>query len=524
MTKALEARRFTSSFPLSLPLQVALATVAGALHVFAFAPFGIWPLQLAVLMLLFGLLQSSPSIKSHALLGWAFGFGWYAFGVSWLFTSMHRFGGMPGWLAALAVAALALLLGAFIALMMAGAAWMRARCHCSRPVMLLIVLPTLFAVADWLRGWVFTGFPWIVTGYAHTDSPLAGFAPVLGVYGLGWLAAFIAGALLLALLQMQQRTERLSLRLLLPLAVLLAGSALKTIAWTSPSGAPVSVRLLQGNVAQEMKFDIDRINDTLALYHDLILASPADLIVTPETAIPLLSRYLPADYLPRLQAFAQASGSHLVLGIPMSDGADRYANSVIGLTPTPTAYRYDKHHLVPFGEFIPPGFRWFVDLMHIPLGDFTRGSFVQPALTVKDQRVLPNICYEDLFGEQIAAQLRADPAASILLNLSNIAWFGDSIALPQHLQISRMRALETGRPMLRATNTGVTAVIRADGVVSAQLPSYSRGVLSAQVQGHAGQTPYIRYGNRVIVGLWFVLLAAVILASRKRRSAPPEDH
>ena len=508
MTTTREAARFPLNFAMRLPLQLqlVLAAIAGALHVLAFAPFGLWPLQFALLMLLFSLLQTSPSIKAHAVTGWAFGFGWYVVGVSWLYISMHRFGGMPGWLAGLAVVAMALLLGAFVALMMAAAAWLRARYDLSKSVMLLFVLPMAFALADWLRGWVFTGFPWIVTGYAHTDSPLAGFAPVLGVYGLGWLAALVAGALLLALTQLRQR--RLSWHLLLPLVLLLTGTGLKTMAWTTPSGAPISVRLLQGNVPQEMKFDIDRINDTLSLYHDLVKAGPADLIVTPETAIPLLSRDLPADYLPLLQTYAKTSGSHVALGMPLSDGPAQYANSMLALTPEATQYRYDKHHLVPFGEFIPPGFRWFVELMHIPLGDFTRGAALQAPLQVRDQGVLPNICYEDLFGEQIAAQLRTDAPATILLNISNIAWFGDSIALPQHLQISRMRSLETGRPMLRATNTGTTAVIDAHGVVTAQLAPYTRATLSAQVQGFQGMTPYNRYGNAL-----FLIIAALILAA-----------
>lgn len=495
---------------LNFPLQIALAALAGALHVLAFAPFGIWPLQLALLMLLFGLLQSSPGLRASALLGGAFGFGWYAFGVSWLHTSMHDFGGLPGWLAALAVAALALLLGAFIGLTMAAGTWLQRRFDLSQAAILLAVLPVMLALADWLRSWVFTGFPWIVTGYAHTDSPLAGFAPVLGVYGLGWLAAVVAGALLLAGLQRRPRL------LLLPLALLLAGAGLRQLAWTAPAGAPISVRLLQGNVPQEMKFEVEQLNGTLALYHDMMLAEPADLIVTPETAIPLLSPYLPPDYLPRLQAFAQRTGSHLALGIPMADGGGRYANSLLGLAPgTVTAYRYDKHHLVPFGEFIPFGFRWFVDLMRIPLGDFTRGAFVQAAYSVKDQRVLPNICYEDLFGEQIAAQLRTAAPATILLNLSNIAWFGDSIALPQHLQISRMRALETGRTMLRATNTGTTAVIDPRGVVQAQLTPYTRDALRATVQGYAGMTPYVRFGNGLIVGLFGVILVAAVVAGRR---------
>jgi apolipoprotein N-acyltransferase len=189
-------------------------------------------------------------------------------------------------------------------------------------------------------------------------------------------------------------------------------------------------------------------------------------------------------------------------------------------------YRYDKHHLVPFGEFIPFGFRWFVDMMHIPLGDFGRGALLQVPFAVKDQWVLPNICYEDLFGEEIAAQIHAGvtgamPEATVLLNVSNIAWFGDSIAVPQHLQISQMRSLETGRPMLRATNTGATAVIDHAGRVIAQLPPFEKGVLAARVQGYAGATPYILFGNRVIVLLALAALAVAAFLGRKMRANSP---
>ncbi len=336
------------------------------------------------------------------------------------------------------------------------------------------------------------------------------------MYGLAWLAALLAGCL--ALLPSRKSP------LLLAAALLGAGLGLNTINWTSPHGQPISVRLLQGNVPQEMKFDAEQLNTSLSLYHDMIRAQPADLIATPETAIPLLAQQLPPDYLPRLADFARQSGSALAIGIPLSDGPLRYANSVIGIPPSDAAlaYRYDKHHLVPFGEFIPSGFRWFVDLMHIPLGDFTRGAALQAPFAVKDQWLLPNICYEDLFGEEIADQLAAShfagtPPATILLNVSNIAWFGDSLALPQHLQISQMRALETGRPMLRATNTGSTAVIDPKGRVTAQLPPYTVATLAASVQGYQGITPYILVGNTAIVLLAGLLLGLAWLLTRKNR-------
>jgi len=306
----------------------------------------------------------------------------------------------------------------------------------------------------------------------------------------------------------------------------ITGLALHHVNWTQPMGKPISVRLLQGNIPQEMKFSNEALLSNLLMYEEMINSAPADLIATPETAVPLLPEQLPPDYLRRIIDFVQSSGSHLALGMPISDGPGQYANSIIGLSPDPASatrpYRYDKHHLVPFGEFIPFGFRWFVDLMHIPLGDMTRGHPLQGAWQIGQQWVMPNICYEDLFGEEIAAQLRASynngtPLASILLNASNIAWFGNSIALPQHLEISQMRALETGRPMLRSTNTGTTAVIDPKGQVLSALQPLSRGVLTASVQGYAGVTPYILLGNALMLAC---TLAALVLGwwlARRRR-------
>jgi apolipoprotein N-acyltransferase len=507
--------RFNSRFlPRGLLPRLVLALAAGTVTILAFAPFGFWPLQIATLALLCQLLLAETSVRRSALLGWAYGFGWSACGVYWLFISMHRYGGLPSWMAALAVALMALLLGAFPALALAGSAWFRQRWKLSALVLALLLFPALWALSEWLRGWVFTGFPWVVSGYAHSASPLAGFAPVIGVYGLGWLAALVAACL--ALLPYKK------LPLFIAVALLASGVVLSRIEWTAPHGQPLQVRLLQGNVPQEMKFDSEQIGKSLLLYDEMISAAPADLIATPETAIPLLAQQLPPDYLARLTDFARQSHSHLALGLPVGGGPRQYANSVIGIAPDASSYRYDKHHLVPFGEFIPTGFRWFVDLMQIPLGDFTRGPALQPPFAVKDQWLLPNICYEDLFGEEIADQLAAShfsgqPSASILLNMSNIGWFGDSLALPQHLQISQMRALETGRPMLRATNTGMTAVINPHGKVIAQLPPFTRGTLAASVQGTSGTTPYILYGNGSMIALALLALAAAWFSGLKNR-------
>jgi apolipoprotein N-acyltransferase len=368
----------------------------------------------------------------------------------------------------------------------------------------------MWGVSEWLRGWVFTGFPWAAAGYAHNSAPLGGFAPVVGVYGIGMLAAVCAGCLVM--LTQRKRWGALGLFA----AIMVAGWGLRTIDWTHPSGKPLTVRLLQGDISQDEKFSAGHLGDILTRYRDMITAAPADLVAAPETAIPVFPHQLPPGYLDELQAFASRTGSWLMFGIPLADGPLTYANSVAGMGPQGQPYRYDKHHLVPFGEFIPLGFRWFTDMMHIPLGDFTRGAAVQAPFAVKDQFVLPNVCYEDVFGEEIARQLRDAPQpATLLLNVSNLAWYGESVAIPQHLQISRMRSLETGRPMLRATNNGATAIIDGKGQVQQVIPYYRQGVLSARVQGMAGTTPYIRFGNALFLVLSALALAGAWFSGRR---------
>ncbi|GAC1415959.1 MAG: apolipoprotein N-acyltransferase [Burkholderiaceae bacterium] len=513
-----------------------IVLLLGALNVFAFAPFGFWPLQIACLTMLFILIMQAPSAGAAALLGWLYSFSWTCAGVYWLYISLHNLGGMPGWLAILAIALLALGLGLIVGAATGAARWLEARWRTSRVITLLVILPTLWMLSEWTRSWIFTGFPWLSSGLAHTDSPLAGYAPLVGVYGISWVVAAVAAAVAAAT-QFHSAKARLAPGVLVVL-LFGGGQALRGLDWTAPHGNPISVRLLQGNIAQEMKFDYEQLAPTLGLYQTMITAQPADLIVTPETAVPVPRQQLPPDYLQGLTLYAKHSGSHVLVGMPVSDDPAHYSNGLIVIDPEPRApaklpvpiaqvtppYRYDKHHLVPFGEFIPSGFRWFVDFMHMPLGDQTSGAALQPPFLVRDQWILPNICYEDLFGEEIAAQLReragqGAPLPTFLLNISNIAWFGDSIAVPQHLQISRMRSLETGRPMLRATNTGATAVIGPHGQVEAQLAPFTRGTLAASVQGYAGLTPYIRFGNAAIVTLAVsILLWLAVVAHRQRRT------
>ncbi|MES2130230.1 MAG: apolipoprotein N-acyltransferase [Pseudomonadota bacterium] len=492
------------------------AALFGAASVFSFAPFGWWPVQFVSLAFLFYQVGMDTRVKRSTLIGLAFGFGWSVANIHWLYVSMHVYGGMHGALAVAALCVLGLYMGAWSALAMGMATWLRKRWALPVKSFLLLVLPIAWATGEWLRGTVLTGFPWSASGYAHNAAPLGGYAALIGVYGIGLLAA-LCGA---CLAMITQRARWFGLGLLA--AILAAGYGLRQVAWTHPQGQPMSVRLLQGNVPQNEKFDERHVMGALALYQKMITEQRADLVAAPETAIVLFPKFLPPDYLPQLAAWAKASDSALLFGIPLEDKPGDFAVSVAGISPQGASYRYDKHHLVPFGEYVLTGFRWFVDMMHIPLGEATRGAAVQAPFAVKDQLVLPNICYEDAFGEEIALQLRAtDKPATMLLNGSNLAWFGETVAIPQHLQISQMRSLETGRPMLRTTNTGATAVIDGRGALQAQLPLYQRGTLAATVQGMGGMTPYIRMGNALFFALAALGLGAAWNAGRIYRKKSP---
>ncbi len=489
-----------------------VAALAGASSLFSFEPFGWWPIQFLSLAYLFYQVGMGSSVRRAVFLGWAFGFGWSVAGMHWLYIFMTRFAHLPAILGAIGVVLLGLYMGLFGACAAGVSTWLRRRWSLPVSAFLLLVLPVAWGVSEWMRGWVFTGFPWAASGYAHNDAPLAGFAPLIGVYGIGTLIAMCASCIVML-------TQRARLPAVALFAVLmLAGAGLRSVEWTQETGQPLTVRLLQGNIPQDHKFDMAFLGSILGTYQQMITAAPADLIVTPETAIPIFPQQLPPGYLDNLQHFATASGSTLAVGMPLLDGPDKYANSLVAISPRPQPYRYDKAHLVPFGEFIPPGFRWFTDMLNIPLNDATRGGMLQAPFAVKDQLVLPDICYEDVFGEEIAYQLRNAPRpATMLLNVSNLAWYGQSTAIPQHLQISRMRSLETGRPMLRATNDGATAVIDHRGRIVQVLPFYKEGVLAATVRGTTGSTPYIRCGNLLFLGLGVLLLAGAWFAGRRRR-------
>ncbi len=494
------------------PLEVLLALTLGALQTIAYVDTQVWWLQLACIGVL-AVRASRASPRLAAALGAAYGTAWVAAGTWWLFISMHRYGGLPAWMAAAAVAALAALLSLYLAAALA----VFARWRCGRPLADAALFAAVWLLAELARGVLFTGFPWVASGYAHVDGPLAAWAPWLGVYGMGALAAFVVA---LAALRPDRSLSGWLRGTALPVA-LVAGPWLVGVPdFTRPTGT-LSVTLLQGNIPQDQKFESTHQAAALEWHVGALGAAKGDLVIVPETAIPFLPQQMPEGLWEGLQQRFGAGPTAALIGVPLGDERAGYTNSAAGFAAGQAPYRYDKQHLVPFGEFIPPMFRWFTDLMNIPLGDFNRGPLVAPSFVVKGERVGPNICYEDLFGEELAARfVDAANAPTMLANLSNIGWFGETIAVAQHLNVSRLRSLELQRPMLRATNTGATVVIDHRGVVTHGLPPHTRGVLEAGVQGREGNTPFAAWAGRL--GLWpFVVLALLVLGWAARRRAGP---
>ncbi len=482
------------------------ACALGAAAVLGFAPTALAPLPVLSAAGLLWLWQGAAAPRRAAALGFAFGMGLFLTGVSWVYISLHDYGDMPAALAAVAT----LLFCAFLALYPALVGYLQARLGGPLAARQLVLIPALWALSEWLRGWIFTGFPWLSLGYSQAESPLRGYAPLAGVFGLSWLVLLCA-ALLLALMRPTRRGAAVAALAL----VLGLGYGLDRIEWTQPQGAPITVSLLQGNIAQDLKWDAGRFASTVQLYQRMIERSAARLTILPETAIPRFLDLLDPALVSALAASARRHGGDLIVGVPLRDGAGRYYNSAISLGASPSQ-RYDKIHLVPFGEFIPPGFGWVLSILKIPLADFSRGSTAQAPLALAGQKIAVDICYEDAFGEEI---IRPLPQATLLVNVSNVAWFGDSLAPHQHLQISQLRALETGRGMLRATNTGMTAIIDHHGHVVAALPAFTQGTLSGSAQGRSGATPYVRWGNAPL--LLLATLLCCVYALRHRKSVAP---
>ena len=497
--------------PVLLRFSLPLSLLLGVTTVLGFAPFYLFPVPVITLALLFRLWHHRNTPAHIAWLTFFFNMGLFGAGVTWIYISLHDFGAMPMPVAVLSLLVLCIYLSLFPAL----ASWILARLKLITPLLLTMATAALWALSEWLRGMLFTGFPWLATGYSQVPtSPLAGFAPLVGVYGVSFILVLSSGLLSLSLSGGKTSTTRY---LPLLLVIWATGFGLQQVQWTQPQGEPVTVSLLQGNISQDIKWQPDHLSDSMHIFARLADQSRSSLIITPEISVPLYRNEVPADYLEQLAGYARRNHGDILIGMVEAPSSKNiYFNTMFSFGTAPEQ-SYRKYHLVPFGEYIPlkAVFGWVIDVLKIPLSDFSRGGLDQRPMHLAGQRVAINICYEDVFGEEIINQL---PEATLLVNVSNDAWFGRSIGPRQHLQISQMRALETGRYMLRATNTGVTAMINEQGIVLQEAEIYTTTSLNVSAQGFSGTTPYVRFGNSIVLGLIGLILLCCLLPGYRSAS------
>jgi len=486
-----------------------LAFIAGLILPLAFAPYGLYPLAiLAPGVLFWSWLECSP--RRALWRGLLFGFGTFGLGVSWIQESF-QFSFVPPLVALVLTGGFVLFLSCYPALL----GYLLARLGSGgKAQRLLLAFPAAWVLAEWVRGWFLTGFTWLQLGYSQVDSPLRHLAPLGGVYLLSWVCAFSAAALVLVI---ADRGRGRWLGIPLVALVWMAAVGLAGIPWSEPAGAAQPVALIQGNVSQDLKWRPDQRGPTLARYLGLTRGSEeARLIVWPETALPGFYQSF-TDYLARLDAEVRPRQAAILLGVPYRESANSPVhNSVAVVGGDGTLYH--KRHLVPFGEFLPlKGFLGpLTQVLRVQVSDFSPGPDAPPMLEAAGFKLGVSICYEVAFGDEVREAL---PAAQLLVNVTNDAWFGDSIGPHQHLQIARMRALETGRYLLRAANTGISAVIGPDGRIIARSRQFRAEVLKAAVPPMMGATPYVRFGDRPVLAALFLLLAVTITLTRRGRTA-----
>jgi apolipoprotein N-acyltransferase len=487
------------------------SALAGACLPLSFAPFDVWFLAAPIFAALFYLWEGETP-REAAWRGFWFGFSAFAAGTYWLYISIHVFGGAPVPVAA------ALMLGLFwlMAMYAALSGYLAARLTTLPGVFRwCFAWPAIFIVFEWFRVWMFTGFPWLTIGYGQIDGPFRNWAPLGGVHAVS-LVTVMLGGVLLSLIRCQGRDRVVAGAACIMIFV--ATWALNDRTWTRVLPQLVRVSLVQGSIPQDRKWLPEQRLPTLALYRDLTFSlHKPDLVIWPEVAIPTM-RVFVQDYLDDLGEWARERNMQIYLGIlTVDEPTGRYRNSLIGVGRHDAAYH--KRHLVPFGEFFPvPDFvRKWMRGAGLPNQDTVAGSYDQGPLPLGELLISPSICYEDAYGSE---QLDFLPEAQLLINVSNDAWFGDSIAPHQHLQIARMRALEAGRPMLRATNTGITAIISSTGQIMRRLPQFETRVLSGAVKPRTGATPYVSMGNYPLLIVCLALIAAAGYLARRRPVYP----
>jgi len=474
--------------------------ISGATLPIAFAPFNFYLVAVvAPAILFFYWLRSKP--QSAFLYGYCFGFGLFGIGVNWLHISINLFGGVN------LIGALisTYILVAFLALYPALVGYISSKFFSAeKNINLLLVMPCLWVISEWCRSWIFTGFPWLNLGYSQIESPLSGLAPITGVYGISFIICLISASLVY-IYNIPLRKKYIALALIL--FVFMITESLRNIYWTNNKGNSLNFALIQGAIPQQEKWKKENREYTRDLY--LSLTEPywgIDLIIWPETAIPAL--YHQADFfLEPLMTLTKRHTTDLLTGIPVKELATgRYFNSIINIGSNNESYH--KQHLVPFGEYLPfdKWLRPVFNLFGIPMSNFSSGTHNTPVINAAGEQIGLSICYEDVFGEEV---IGAMPEASLLVNISNDAWFGDSFAPHQHLQMARMRSLETGRYMLRATNTGISAIIDEKGKIISQSPQFVPHALKGRVHTFSGMTPYAIYGNLAVILTLFLILVII---------------
>lgn len=507
--------------------------IAGALLPLAFSPVDFYLISiLSPAVLFYSFLSATP--RRAAWLGWWFGMGFFGVGVSWVFVAIYVFGLSSIALSVLLTFISINVLAACIALQGYLSIYFIQKTNLvNRNVKVIVVFPLFWVLLEWFRGWFLTGFPWLNLGYSQTDSVLSGYAAVLGVYGVSWIITLSASMLFIALFKNNEINNKNRIAVLLSVvAIWLGGAFLSQANWTEEIGKPLKVSLVQGNVEQMNKWNPDHFEKRKQRYLSLTQKHwDSDLILWPENSLTIFYHQLKENFLKTLTEEAKKHNTDIILGLPVLDREkDEYFSSLLTINNSGEVNNgeinnkeisnkvqfYHKNHLVPFGEFLPLSslLRGLISFFDLPMSSFTAGQYDQALLTAAGQKIAPTICYEDAFGEDL---IRFLPEATLILNASNNAWYGDSFAPHQHLQISRMRALETGRDVMRVTTNGVSALIDYKGKIAARSPQFKAYVVTGFVQPRTGRTPYIIWGNYALLSIIVLGLLGVLLHSKYRK-------
>jgi len=506
---------------LSLKKQSLIALLAGLCLPLSFAPINAIPFVFLSPLILFVLwLNKTP--RQAFKLGFSFGFGFFVFGLSWVYIAIHVFSATPTFIAVIMLALFAAYLALFIALQAWLAVKLVEKFYIPLSLQVLIVFPVLWLLFEWFRGWFLTGMPWLHLGYAFPISPLSAYAPIFGVYGISLLVIFITALLLFVLLS-TNNVKRIT-AIVSIVVILFVGIGLSNIEWTKAKDKSIKVSLVQGNAEQITKWNADKIKLRMDTYANLTREHwDSDVVIWPENAMTIFYHQLDENFLLPLVKEAKQTDTDLIVGLPfMDEDFEHYYSSMMSFTAEDQKLQsysglVHKVHLVPFGEYVPFAnlIRGLVKFFDLPMSNFSKGPQDQALLKMRGEPLATSICYEDSFGEELIRQL---PEATLLINGSNNAWYGNSLAPHQHLQIAQMRALETGRMLLRATTNGISAVIDHQGKILARTRQFEVEVLTYNVQPRTGATPYVRWGNWPTISFAFLLLFAVIIYSIKAKT------